>query len=108
MMHVPAIQLKISDLAAVAGYTRFQMHGLLDEMFPEPARAGKRNRSQRTFSAQDLLVITVICELEKKYGVKRGVLALVSKPLRQTLTGPRKVNREARLLVTFRPPTVTY
>lgn len=104
---MPAIQLKISDLAAVAGYTRFQMRGLLNDVFPEPAR-GKRTRSHRTFSPQDLLLITVACELERTYGVKRGVLALISEPLRQALNGPRAANREARLVVTFTPPMATY
>lgn len=101
-------QLKISDLATVAGYTRFQMHGLLDEVFPGPARAGKKTRSRRAFSPQDLIVITVACELERSYGVKRSVLASVSEPLRNALTGPRKASREARLVVTFTPPAATY
>jgi hypothetical protein len=103
-----AIQLKISDLAAVAGYTRFQLHGLLNDVFPEPACGGKKTRSQRTYSPQDLLVVTVACELERRYGVKRSVLASVNVPLRQALTGPRKASREARLVVTFTPPTATY
>jgi hypothetical protein len=104
---MPAIQLWISDLAAVSGYTRFQLRGLLDEVFPEPVR-GKKTRSQRTFSPQDLLLVTVACELEKRFGVKRSVLALISQPLRQALTGPRQTSREARLVVTFMPPTATY
>ena len=103
-----SLQLKISDLATVAEYTRFQMHGLLDEVFPGPVRAGKKARSQRAFSPQDLIIVTVACELEKKYGVKRSVLASVSEPLRQVLTGPRKASREARLLLTFMPPMATY
>lgn len=103
-----AIQLRISDLAAVAGYTRFQLHGLLNDVFPEQARGVKKTRSQRTFSPQDLLVVTVVCELERNYGVKRSVLASVNLPLRQALSGPRKVSREARLVVTFTPPTATY
>jgi hypothetical protein len=105
---MPAIQLKISDLAAVAGYTRFQLHGLLNQVFPEHACGGKKIRSQRTFSPQELLVVTVVCELERSYSVKRSVLASVNLPLRQALTGPRKVSREARLVVTFTPPTATY
>jgi len=105
---MPAVELWISDLATVANYTRFQMHGLLSQVFPGPARGGKRARSQRTFSPQDLIVVTVACELERKFGVKRNMLASVSKPLRQALTGPRKASREARLVVTFTPPTATY
>src|SRR5216683_896479 len=101
------IQLKISDLATVSGYTRFQMHGLLDEVFPARKR-GKGTASQRTFSPHDLLVVTVACEIERKYGVKRAVLALASESIREALRGPRTANRDARLLVTFTPPTATY
>ena len=104
---MPAIELWISDLAAVTGYTRFQMRGLLDEVFPAPTR-NKKMRSQRTFSPQELLLVTVACELERKYGVKRNVLSTVGAPLRQSLTGPRKASRDARLVVTFTPPAATY
>lgn len=36
------------------------------------------------------------------------MLARVREPLRQALNGPRPANRDARLLVTFAPPAVTY
>lgn len=104
---MPALQLKISDLAAIAAKTRFQLHGFLKDVFPEIQR-GKKQRSHRTFTAHDLLVITVACEIERKYGVKRGLLADVRKPLRQALSGPRSANRHARLVVTLRPPSATY
>jgi len=102
------VRLKISDLAAVTGYTRFQMRGLLSEVFPHPGRKKGAAASQRTFSPHDLLVIAVACEIERKYGVKRALLALVGEALRKTLTGPRAANRNARLVVTFAPPEVTY
>jgi hypothetical protein len=102
-----AIKIKISDLAIVAGYTRFQMRGLLDEVFPN-LTPGKNAAEQRTFSPQDLLVAAVASEVEKTYGVKRSVLALIGKHLQQALTGPRIADRDARLLITFVPPTVTY
>lgn len=102
------LQLKISDLATVTGYTRFQMHGLLDAVFPASTRVGKKARSQRVFFPQDLIVIAVISELARKYGVSRSVLASVSELLRQALTGPRKATRKAHLVVTFNPPMVTY
>jgi len=104
MQHV---RLKISDLAAVTGYTRFQMRGLLDGVFPRPDQE-RVAASQQTFSPHDLLVIAVACEIEQKYGVKRAVLALIGEALRKTLTGPRAANRDARVVVTFTPPTATY
>lgn len=102
-----SIQLTISDLSTVVGYTRFQMRGLLDDVFPQPVRT-KKGRSQRTFSPQELLLVAVACELEKKYGVKRNVVALVADALQRTLNGPRSTNRNARLAITFIPPTATY
>lgn len=103
---MPAVQLKISDLAAVAGYTRFQMHGFLDEVFPP--RGGKKGRSQRTFAPQELVVVATACQLEKTFGVKRSLLATISESLRHALIRPRNANRNARLLVTFALPTATY
>lgn len=102
------VRLKISDLAAVTGYTRFQMRGLLKEVFPNPPGKKGGTASQRTFSPHDLLVLVVACEIERKYGVKRAVLALVGEALRKTLTGPRAANRNARLVVTFTPPVASY
>lgn len=100
------IELKISELAVVTEYSRFQVDGLLKQVFANSL--GKKAGSQRTFSPQDLLVAAVACEIEQKYGVERKKLALVGDALRQTLTGPRRANREARLLVTFSPPVATY
>jgi hypothetical protein len=100
------LQLKISDLGAVTGYTRFQMHGFLDEVFR--TFKGKKRATQRTFSPQDLVVIAAACELEKLFAIKRSVLATVSGSLRQALIGPRNPNRDARLLITFSPPSVSY
>jgi hypothetical protein len=102
-----AIRLKISDLAIVTGYTRFQLRGLLDEVFPKSS-LGEKVGAQRTFSPRDLLVVAVICEIERKYGVKRSMLCSVGDVVRRVLGGPRVVNREARLLVTFAPPRTTY
>jgi hypothetical protein len=101
------IRLKISDLANVNGYTRFQMRGLLSELFPN-AQSGEGTLAKRVFSPHELLVVTVACEIERKFGVKRAVLALASKALSEALTGPRIVARGARLVVTFTPPAATY
>jgi hypothetical protein len=101
------LRLKISDLAEATGYTRYQVRGLLEEAFPG-AILGKKVGSQRTFSSQDLLVVAVVCEIEREYGVERRKLAVVADALRRTLTVPRGANRDARLLLTFTPPTATY
>jgi hypothetical protein len=101
------LRLRVSDLANVTGYSRFQIRGLLAEVFQDPP-LGRKSGSQQTFSPQELLVVAVVCEIEKIFGVGRKRLALVSEALRATLTGPRSVNRGAKLLLTFAPPAAKY
>jgi hypothetical protein len=105
---VRRIQLKISDFARVADITRFQVDGLLKDVFSNRPLGKKRSGSHRIFTPQDLLVFVVAREIEQKYGVKRSVLALVGEQLRQVLTGPRPASRESRLSITFVPPSATY
>lgn len=107
MLSMRHIQLRVSDLANVSGYSRFQIRGLLGEVFQNPT-LGRKGDSQQTFSPQELLVVAVTCEIEKTFGVARKKLALVGEALRRTLTGPRLTNRDARLLVTFTPPAAIY
>jgi len=98
------VRLKISDVVAITGFTRFQLRGFLRDVFPvERKGAGKR-----TFSPQELLVIAVACDLERSYGVRRSMLATVATSLSTVLKGPRPADRGARLAITFVPPTVTY
>jgi hypothetical protein len=101
------IQLRVSDLSKVTGYSRFQIRGLLTEVFRN-SPLGRKTGSQQTFSPQELLVVAVACQIEASFGVGRKKLALVGEAMRKTLTGPRGANRDARLLVTFTPPAVTY
>jgi len=102
------IQLKISDLARVADISRFQVDGLLKDVFSSRPLGKKASGSHRTFTPQELLVFAVAYEIEQKYGVKRSTLALVGEQLRQALTGPRKASRESRLVVRFAPASATY
>jgi hypothetical protein len=102
-----SIELKIKDLAKVTGYTRFQVDGLLRLVFSS-ARIGKSLGAQRTFSPPDLLLVAVVCEIERKYGIDRKKLAQVAPALCRELTGPRPANRDARLLLTFLPSAATY
>jgi len=102
------IQLKISDFARVADITRFQADGLLEEVFSSRPLGRKGSGSHRTFTPHELLVFVVAHEIEQKYGVKRSVLAVVGEHLRQALNRPRPASREARLAITFAPPSATY
>ena len=99
-------QLTITDLCRVTDYTRDQMRGLLDLTLPQ--RSSKGARVAREFRAQELIFVAVMAELETRYGIKRGHVVAVAKRLSQTLSGPKPLNRQARLVVTFEPPKVTY
>jgi len=101
------IRLKISDLADATGYTRYQIRGLLQEVFAAHP-LGKKAGAQRTFSPQDLGVVAVICAIERDYAVDRRRLALAADAIRRVLSGPRTANRGARLLLGFTPPNAAY
>jgi hypothetical protein len=101
------IRLKISELAAATGYTRYQLRGLLSEVFLSHS-LGKKAGSQRTFSPQDLGVVAVICAIERDYAIDRKKLALIAEHLRRALSGPRTASRNARLVLTFNPPSAAY
>lgn len=101
------IRLKISDLADATGYTRYQVRGLLQEVFATHP-LGRKAGAHRTFSPQDLGVVAVVCAIERDYAVDRRRLALVADVLRRVLSGPRTANRSARLLVSFVSPNAAY
>lgn len=101
------IRLKISELADATGYTRYQLRGLLSEVFVSHP-LGKKAGAQRTFSPQDLGVVAALCAIERDYAIDRKKLALVAEDLRRALSGPRTANRNARLMLTFNPPSAVY
>jgi hypothetical protein len=101
------IRLKISELADATGYTRYQLRGLLKEVFVNHP-LGKKAGAQRTFSPQELGIVAVLCAIERDYAIDRKKLALVADDLRRALSGPRTANRNARLVLSFNPPTATY
>ena len=52
--------------------------------------------------------IAVIAELETRFGIRRNYVVAVAKLLAKALSAPRPPSRNARLIVTFDPPNVTY
>jgi hypothetical protein len=96
-----------SDLSEVTGYTRHQLRGLLNELPSYQAKA-ERARVARAYTKYDLAVITVCCELEQRYGLRRDVIAALGEQLAQALHGPRAATRDPYLLVTVAPPLVQY
>lgn len=102
-----ARKLTAVHVCEVTGYSRNQLRGLLDEL---PAYSDKESspRIAREFSRSDLIVLSVVYFLENQTGVRRASISLVINLLRKTLIGPKTINRDARLLIAFDPPLVTY
>jgi hypothetical protein len=98
--------LTVTDVCRVTGYTRYQLRGLLGEVLPEKASNGPR--VAREFTPHELLVIATVSELETRIGIRRAHIAIISKQLSDVLSGPRLVNRDARLVISFAPPSVSY
>lgn len=95
------------DVCEVTGYSRNQLRGLLDEL-PGYSEQETTARIAREFARADLSVLSVIHVLESKNNVRRGAIATIAEILRKTLVGPKAVNRNARLLISFDPPKVNY
>lgn len=94
------------DLCRVTGYTRHQIRGLLDLSLL--GHSAKGARFAREFRAQELVLVTAMAELETRFGVKRTHVGKIAKRMAQVLSGPRKQNRDAWLLISFDPPKVAY
>ncbi len=98
--------LTIADVCRVTGRSRYELRGLLDGALVEKASQGAR--VAREFTPHELLVIATMIDLEVRLGIKRSYVISISKQLSQVLSGPRLVNPEARLVITFLPPSVSY
>lgn len=100
-------KLTTIDVCEVTGYTRHQLRGLLDEL-PYYSAQVALPRVARGFTFQDLIVLSVINALEKHMGIQRAMVVPIAVLLPQALSGPKKVNRDARLIISFAPPLVKY
>ena len=95
------------DVCKVTGYSRNQLRGLLDEL-PCYSEQATTARVAREFARADLSVLSVIYVLETCNNVRRGAIGIIAGILRKTLVGPKAINRNARLLISFAPPEVNY
>jgi hypothetical protein len=91
----------------VSGYNRHELRAVLDELPFYCDRAAKA-RVAREFTQQDLIILTVVRELEVTHGMRRNAVAGIFAPLRAALSGPKKLNPQARLHITVSPPRVKY
>jgi hypothetical protein len=102
-----ARKLTARDVCAASGYSRAELRALLAKIGfwrGRPAQA----RIANEYIPPDLIVIATIRELEVRCGMSRRAITAIYKQLRSTLSTPRSVNRNARILVAASPPAVTY
>ncbi|MGC1173140.1 hypothetical protein [Polaromonas sp.] len=100
-------RLTAADVCAVTGYSRDELHALLRVL--EPYCTDKPSpRVAREFMPRDLVVLGVTQLLEERYGLRRTAVAELGLQLQSALAGPKGVNRDARLLVSVRPPRIDY
>ncbi len=102
-----ARKLTAIDVVQITGYSREELRALRAAIGFHRSTT-LRPRIAQEFTRQDLIVISVIRELETTYGMKRAAIAGIYKLLRTALSGPKPINPKARLLITAIPPVVTY
>lgn len=100
-------KITAADICEVTGYSRYQLRGLLAEL-PVYSRQQTVARVAREYTKADMGILAVVHELEARFGVRRESIRSISEVLRQTLVGPKAVNRDARLLISFDPVAVHY
>lgn len=100
-------KLTAVDVCAVSKYNRNQLRGVLDEL-PIYAEQKTSARVAREFSRGDMSVLSVVYVLDQQFNIRRAAIARIIDQLCQSLSGPKVINQEARLLITFDPPFVRY
>lgn len=96
-----------ADVCDVTGYSRHQLQGLLREL-PLYSKQQTAPRIAREFTHSDMVILAVVHMLEAGHRVRRDAIASIIRLLRKALIGPKAVNRDARLLISFDPPAVNY
>lgn len=100
-------KLTAADVREVTGYTRDQLRALLNEL-PVWSEEASSARVAREYTAHDLIVLSVIYLLDIRVGIRRKQIALMLSHLRRALSGPRNIDRNARLAISFDPRHVAY
>ena len=99
-------RLTASDVCAVTGYSRDELHAVLKVL--DPYRLERPSpRVAREFSAKDLIVLSVVQQLEHRYGVRRAAIGELGEQLQTAIAGPRFSTEDALLSVSFNPPLVS-
>lgn len=99
--------ITMTDLCELSGYTRHQMRGFLGELPMYCKRKGNA-RVAIEYSTHDLLIVTVCCRLETRYGIKRQTVCGFADGIARILGGPDRVRQSGRLVLKFDPIQVDY
>lgn len=94
-------RITFADLAAVGRVDRHRLRNLLKNL-PEFARRPANERVASEYTHHDLIVVAVLCELERMGFRKEAISKWVS-PIQQALLGPRAMV-VSQLLLTCEPP----
>lgn len=96
-----------ADLAALTGYSRDQLRGLLAELPLFAQRKGEA-RVANIYSGHDVLVVAICCRLETQYGLKRVAVAALSEVIASCMAAPRPLAQGSRLVLALQPPAARY
>lgn len=98
-------RLTASDVCAVTGYSRDELHALLRVLGPYNVDRPSP-RVAREFTGKDLLVLSVAQVLENRFGVRRNALPEIGELLQRAFGGPRSGAEISNLVITINPPQV--
>jgi hypothetical protein len=100
-------RITAADVSFLTGFSRHQLRNLL-RVLPGFDERAEQARIAREYSPQDLSILLVCCELELHYGLRRDAIGTLVNELRKTMSGPRSVASNARLVFRVSPPSVEY
>jgi len=80
-------RITFADLAAVGRVDRHRLRNLLKSL-PEFAKRPASERVASEYTRHDLIVVAVLCELER-LGLRKEAIAHWVSPIQQSLSGPR-------------------
>lgn len=84
-----SFQITFADLAAVGRIDRHRLRNLLKNL-PEFSKRPASERVAREYTRHDLIVIAVLCELERM-GLRKDSIAQWVSSIQQALSGPRAI-----------------
>ncbi len=100
-------QITTADVSLLTGYSRHQLRGLIQAL-PGFKRRGKSERVAVEYTPKELIILTICCELESKFGLRRDVISNIVGNLQNVLSGPRMASDNSRLLINTTNADVEY